>query len=256
MSDAWTAELVRERLREAFAILRRSAAVAHGPSERTTYWPDAPNSVQEAYGYTEIDEEEAEAIARMAGRPSRDELSRMEEVLGWIAIWTTHAACAAAGLPKDAGWIALKRAEGWPWPRIQKHRRHTWGIPAGGLSRSGRHIHGGNSRDSLLKIEKQAYEYLARNLISVGVLARPAADDDVVRGLEPGPGAMPRVMDTVKPVPNEQPCGTCSLFLSRTRQGPRMLCTKYHVVVGPLYRAYAPPGKPCWVPKVAEENAA
>lgn len=238
MNDAgvWTAELVRERLREACATLRRAATSVRqrGPSTRVTAWADAPHAAAEAYGYT------PEAAPRVA--PDRGALGRMDEVLAWVARWCSLDACRRAGLPPDAGWLALKRADGWAWPKIARHREAVWRAAHGDV------VPGGNSRTSLAGIERRCHAYLAERLTAAGVPTIPAADDEsVVRGLDPGPGALPRVMSAVEPVQNVLPCGSCARFKPKGAHGARFLCTRFNVQVSPLYRAYAAPGEPCWV---------
>lgn len=235
--QGWTPELVRARLREAMLSLRQSRSVARGPSDRTVGWPDAPDNAMEAYGYTP---EEAPRLL-----PPRDAISRMDEVLGWISAWCSLEACAAAGLAPDAGWIALRRAENWPWGKIGKVRAARYGgqqQQGGGRSAV---IPGGNHRDSLVRIEGEALAYLARQLDRAGVAPHDADEAPITRGPDTSPGAVPRRMETARAVANAEPCGTCGMFVTRGRT-TRMLCTRFNIAVSPIYRAYAPPGQPCW----------
>jgi hypothetical protein len=238
---AWTVDMVRYRLWEALSILRRSASVARKPSERVTYWPDAPNTSQEAYGYTPSDPDEVAAFAR----PSSAEITRMDEVFRWVSLWLGEASCAARGLAPDAGWVAVKQASGWPLPRIAKARRARWGVVDGGRAHRGQ-IPGGNHRHSLERMVGYVHAYLVAMLTQARIEADAPIGDELVVGLDPGPGAMPRVMAVPMPLKNPRPCGECRLYAVSTPGGKKSICTRFHIQVAPQYSAWSPPGACCW----------
>lgn len=227
----WTIELVRERLYEALRTLRRSIPAAFGPNSRKlTSWPSAPDAPEEAYGYTE------ETVTLV--RPGRDEISRMDEAMGWIAQWLSQPSCLDAGLPPDAGWLALQRARGVSWKAIGRAReaRFSHAIP------------GGNHPNSLRKIEERTHEYLVGLLVSTGIIPRRPSERDVVRGEDRNPGALPRAMDTVRPVRNPEPCSTCRSYVQarKPRSAGTGRCGWLKIAVAGAMHAYAPPGAPCW----------
>ena len=153
----WTGERVRSRMQEAATTLRRIDTTP-GPSKSVTWWPDFVCSKHEAYGYGDASVPTAQATP--------EQIKRMEEVLGWIARWLTTAECEANGLVEDGGWLAMARASGWSWERIGRARKVRFGVPMDqplGLGPS-RRVPGGNSRKSLMLIEKATLAFTATQL--------------------------------------------------------------------------------------------
>lgn len=74
--SAWTADLVRGRLAEAMATLRRLPEDAHArPSTTVVRWPDVVRDIAEAYGYDR---------ARTRMRPTPAEIGRLDATLPWL----------------------------------------------------------------------------------------------------------------------------------------------------------------------------
>ena len=184
----WTADRVRNRLSEAARTNRITAVAARAPSERTTWWPDVVHTRQEAYGY------QPETAPRIMADP--DQIARMDECHGWIARWLTVAGCEACGLIPDAGWLTMARASGWSWERIGRERKVRYGVVGSQPSGPSRRIPGGNSRKSLMQIERSTLIYVASQLNRVDV----AVDSVALRATAPQPeNRRPRGGNTIAP---------------------------------------------------------
>ena len=73
---AWTPALVRARLAEAMAVIRRLPDDATSrPSTRLARWPDVVHDLAEAYGY---------GRSRAVARPSPAEIGRLDQTLPWL----------------------------------------------------------------------------------------------------------------------------------------------------------------------------
>ena len=98
-SQHWTVEGLRQRLQEAAYVLRRMPMPRHGkPAGLQAAWPEI---VQEwtAYGWS---------LARSPRLPpTPDEISRLDQVLGWLWLLT-----------EDQRMILWARANRWTWSRI------------------------------------------------------------------------------------------------------------------------------------------
>lgn len=76
MPAVWTAELVRARLAEAMAVLRRLPDdAASRPSTQLARWPDIVHDLAEAYGY---------GRTRPVDRPTPAEIGRLDQTLPWL----------------------------------------------------------------------------------------------------------------------------------------------------------------------------
>ncbi len=72
----WTGELVRARLAEAMAVLRRLPDdAASRPSSQLARWPDIVHDLAEAYGY---------GRTRPVDRPTAAEIGRLDQTLPWL----------------------------------------------------------------------------------------------------------------------------------------------------------------------------
>jgi hypothetical protein len=97
---AWSLDELRERMREAAYTLRRLPMPRHGqPADFRVHWPDVAYDWL-AYGW----------VPARAPRipPSPIEISRLDEVLGWMH-WLT----------RDQRLVVWARATGWTWRRIE-----------------------------------------------------------------------------------------------------------------------------------------
>lgn len=169
-SDPWTTDRLRARLSEA-ARTMRIVQTSSGPSNSVTWWPDTVASVMEAYGY------HPETVPKMRADP--DQIGRMDEAQRWIAGYLTIDACTAAGLVPDGGFVVAGRAQDWSWERIGRARKVRYGA-VGDTLRMGpaTRLPGGNSRKSLMLIERRTLAWLATQLnrLNVEVDRRTLAD--------------------------------------------------------------------------------
>ena len=166
--EPWTGARVQARMTEAMATLRAVGA-PHGPSQRCTSWPDIVRSANEAYGYTDA--------VGVRPRASPRDIARLEEVERWITKWLTVPACEAARLVPDTGWVLTCRALSWTYARIGRARKHQWTITHG--KDAGRpRLPGGNSRPSLVAIERRGLGYVATKLNLAGVPVDPDTMED------------------------------------------------------------------------------
>jgi hypothetical protein len=233
----WTADIVGDRFAEAAATLRLSPTLGRSPSARLrAAWPDVPEQHHEAYGYSV-------ATVRPA-LPGGAALDRLDEVLGWVALWLSHKAAPSGGLPFDAGLIAWRKASGWPLARIAKERALAWG---------GRLPIGGNSAPSLKVIARAALDHVAEQLQERGDPVRLADDSGLPRDTQKRPGGASRRVPDARPVQNPEPCGTCAAYqaVKPIVAGAGGKCLVWRVPVSPLRKAASPPGAPCWRAKPA-----
>lgn len=159
MGERWTMSVLEERLAEAVVTLQRMPAdrVAALNHVRAC-WPDAP-AEWDGYGW------ESAEVGRV--HATSWQITRMDEVIGWLAGYMDPRRCGAMGLPPDTGKILWLRAARWPWPRIAEMRKRRWGEDdrRGGKSS----IPGGNSPPSLRKAYGQGLRYLVGCLNQAGV---------------------------------------------------------------------------------------
>lgn len=161
--DAWTSQRVKIRLRAGLTTLRR-VDVGGFTTAMRTWWPDIIRDPREGYGYTEA------PPPRIQANPG--EISRMDEVMRWTAKWMTTQACTAAGMVPDAGWVTMSRARGWSWEQIGRARKTRYGQEHG--------LPGGNSRKSLMQIERKMLAWIATLLNNNGVSVDRATLDTSV----------------------------------------------------------------------------
>lgn len=151
---AWTSAHVQARMAEAMGTARALITTV-GPGTRTTSWPDIIRSRSADY---------ADDTPRMRpAAPSPHDLARLEEVERWVSKWLSRAACTAAGMVDDTGWVLTCRSLGWTYARIGRARKEAWAIAhARDIGRP--RLPGGNSRPSLVTIERKGLSYLATQL--------------------------------------------------------------------------------------------
>jgi len=159
--EPWTGPRVQARMAEAMRTLRM-VGTAGGPSRRITSWPDVVHSASEAYGWT--------ADEGVAPKASARDIKRLDEVERWITRWLKRDACERAKLVPDTGRILTCRAMGWTYARIGRQRKQEW-LALHGRGEDRPRLPGGNSRPSLVAIERRGLGYLATqlNLASVPV---------------------------------------------------------------------------------------
>jgi len=95
-----TLDQLRQRTREAAYVLRRLPMPQRGlPAKFQTVWPDVVHDWM-AFGW---------ALARAPRTvPSASEISRLDEVLGWLHMLT-----------RDQRMVLWARANGWTWRKIE-----------------------------------------------------------------------------------------------------------------------------------------
>lgn len=161
--EPWTGPRVQARMSEAMGTLRLIGA-SGGPSTKVTSWPDIVRKAVEAYGYT--------AAVGVRPQAAPRDIARMEEVERWISRYLTVRACTDAGLVPDTGWILTCRALGWTYARVGRQRKEQWRITHGRDAGQPR-LPGGNSRPSLVAIERRGLGHLATRLNIAGVPVDP-----------------------------------------------------------------------------------
>ncbi|MEY4299496.1 MAG: hypothetical protein RIR25_732 [Verrucomicrobiota bacterium] len=154
-----TADELRERLRDAASTLSRVPSPKHSrPSDAMGgAWPAVVQEFFDAYGYHNA------TTPRL--RSTAAQISRMAEVLDWIALHWPVSVVERAGLPGDAGKIAWLRAAGWRYERIADWRRRA--AAAGSARKVGggpSGLAGGNTRRSLFTIEHRAIGHMLARL--------------------------------------------------------------------------------------------
>ena len=100
-------------------------------------------------------------------KPSGRELTRLDQVIGWMAEYLSPDSL-AQHMPPDTGRVMWARASGLPWPRIIQARKAFYGLRqavGGGKSP----IPGGNSHPSLRLIYQNGLAYLAQQLNQHGI---------------------------------------------------------------------------------------
>jgi hypothetical protein len=144
----WSFDLVVARLEEAAYTLRlQPAHDARFLAKLKVAWPDVPPEFWASYG-------------RSAGRlrllPTGDQLTRLDEVLDWLAALNRFVLERGDSLrlPGDIGRIVWARAGDppWSWARIQQ-------------SRAGCYHLGGNSTPSLRKVWKAGIRAILGHLV-------------------------------------------------------------------------------------------
>lgn len=126
-----TMEELRRRLEDSANTLRSLplGKGARGPAGFRSNMPDPIREATEAYNYHRV------GLARVV--PSAADIGRMDEALGWVSRWWSHAELRASGLPLDAGIVAYEReALRVPLPKIKAGRvaRYPGRMPPGGTS--------------------------------------------------------------------------------------------------------------------------
>jgi hypothetical protein len=174
-----TRDELRDRLQDAAAALRLVAAPRHShPSERVVAsYPEVLREYAEAYGYHSTEVRRTRATAA--------QVSRMGEVLDWIALHWPVAVLTREGLPGDGGKVAWLRAAGWRWPQIAEWRRMHSAPPSGRRSGGPSGLAGGNTVRSLYTIEARCLDHLLGRLGVTLPEQDPAASPDAVTGSAP-----------------------------------------------------------------------
>jgi hypothetical protein len=124
-------EELRRRLEDSANTLRSLPLdkASRGPAGFRSNMPDVIREASEAYNYHRV------GLARVV--PSAADIGRMDEALGWVSRWWSHAELRASGLPLDAGIVAYEReALRVPFPKIRAGRvaRYPGRMPPGGTS--------------------------------------------------------------------------------------------------------------------------
>lgn len=115
---ALTRHEIEDRLEEAALTLRR-LPMKDGPKGFGSSWPEYVREAKHAYGYHE---------ATMKVRPNPEEISRMEEAIGWLRLIDSKDERRDA----DARRIVWMRADGYRWIQICRRvglsRSQAWRI--------------------------------------------------------------------------------------------------------------------------------
>lgn len=156
----WTGALVQARMSEAMGTLRALVGSNGGPSRKTTSWPDIVRNRGQDYG------DDTPRMSRPTATP--EDVGRLEQVEEWVRLWLTKDACARGRLVDDTGWVLTCRALGWTYARIGRARKETWRLTHGKDAGAPR-LPGGNSRPSLVAIERKGLSYVATQLNLRGV---------------------------------------------------------------------------------------
>ncbi len=122
----WTAEAVEARLEEAADTLRRLPPGRRRP--QLTSWPDTVRDPGEAYGY--------ERTTVRPGPPPPGAISRLDEVLGWLAPVDPADRRILWARARGSSWRRIEDEEGRSAPTLRKAWRQA-------LARLARRANGG-----------------------------------------------------------------------------------------------------------------
>ena len=187
---AWTSHAVRDRLAEACRTLRM-VDTARGPNSRSTWWPDVV-----AHRMTDYPSDTT-AVSKV--RATAEQISRMDEVMGWVTRWLSEGAVATTPhLVPDAGWLVMARASGMSYEQIGRKRNIRYGVVRTGKGPN-RQVPGGNSRKSLMLIEARTLAYVATQLNNDRAAVRPADDHQAVSSAREPDGTRKEGLRTIAP---------------------------------------------------------
>ena len=114
MQEQWTPRLVQQRLREAFAVEQRLPESGR-PRGLVSFWPAVLHDFQDMLHWDDARERVWQSWAQSKGGVHAFEISRMEEVQGWLLL-------VEEGERRCLGVWALAAARGIPIRKVLRRR--------------------------------------------------------------------------------------------------------------------------------------
>lgn len=165
----WTPGMVAGRLAETARTLAVVETV-RGPSTAMSWWPSTIADRRTDYP--------SDTTRAPRSRATPEQITRMDETLALmtellseqaIQAWNDRPGAATKSqgrivLVPDAAWLLMHRAIGWSWEKIGRSRNIRWNVRHTERGPN-RHCPGGNSRKSLMAIERDALTYLAAMMV-------------------------------------------------------------------------------------------